>query len=168
MVRALPGLEVLGRSEVPRWARNVHFGEAGGVLFTTLGPRGDRQLVSADSAVTNLRRVAMVTGADIQEYLSTPEHRFISTRKRHFDLYGTGADGAFFGSPVTNDGRSVNGSLSPDGRLLVQRLLPDSREVIVLRRPDGSEVQVTEWPTDSFPSFLAGTEGLPIRNPSPP
>ncbi|MEO5767174.1 MAG: protein kinase, partial [Polyangia bacterium] len=157
VVHALPGLEVLGRSEVPRWARNVHFGEAGRVLFTVLGPQGDRQLVSANSAVTNLRRVAMVSGADVQEYLSTPEHRLISTRKRTWDLYRQGADGALL--PVTTDGRSVNGSLSPDGRLLVQRALPDSREVIVLRRPDGSEVQISDGPTDTSPSFVPNTEG---------
>jgi Protein kinase domain len=156
-VHALPGLELVGRARVPRWARSPRFGSNGDVSFTVIDTGGVRQVVSTDPSVTTLRSTGKVPGVDVHDFLESDHDRLLITRQRRFDLWRRSGDGKL--SPLTTDGRSPNGSLSASGQLIIQRTLDDGREVIVLRDEKGLESQRTQGPTDLTPSFLPGGTG---------
>jgi serine/threonine-protein kinase len=151
VVRALPGLDVIGQMSVPPWTRHLRFLADGDISLTTFGSKGTRQLASANIKTGSLVNLAEVPGSDFQRLVGDGDTQLIESRKRLMDLWRVGDAGT---SRLTSDGHSASGSASPTGELAIQRLLADGREVIIFRDQKGHESQITDGPTDSTPAFL--------------
>jgi len=156
VVRSLPGLELIRRTSVPAWSQNLRV-EPGKVLLSAFNDQSVRGLIAVDLATGSIENVAEVPSWDLRRYVAVDGVRLMESRKRTFDLFSARPNALV---RLTEDGRSVRGSVRADGTLAIQRLLPDGREAIVVRDPSGHERQLTNGPSDLAPAFLLGGHSL--------